>query len=128
MQFQIISTKNKQVINLSEFDALYCRESGEKEDKYIFARWFNLLEPTFNIFADITSAKGYVADKVLGYDNKDTRRVSPQQAVRCLLVWVGTSMFDTDKVEDIDNTYNYIRHFIQFLLNHKDDFYFEFSF
>ena len=128
MQFQIISTKNKQVINLSEFDALYCRESGEKEDRYMFSRWFHLLEPTFNIFADITSVKSYVADKVLGYDNKDTLRVSPTQAVRCLLIWAGTSMFDTDTVEDIDSAYNYVRPFLQFLLNHKADFYFEFSF
>lgn len=128
MQFQIISTTTKQVINLSTFDALYCRESGEKEDKYMFSRWFHLLEPTFNIFGDITSQRCYVADKVLGYDNTDVRRVSPTQAVRCLLIWAGTSMFDTDKVEDIDTTYEYIRPFVQFLLNHKDDFYFEFSF
>lgn len=127
MQFQIFNNK-KQVINLAKFDALYCHESGEKEDKFIYARWFHLLEPAFNIFGDITSTKCYVADKVLGYDNTDTRRVSPTQAVRCLLIWTGTSMFDTDKVEDIDNTYEYVRPFVQFLLNHKDDFYFEFSF
>ena len=132
MTFQIFTTTDNSVINLADFDALYCKECGEEESKHHYARWYHVMEYVFTIYGGLGDASQhgdfYVAGRVLGHKNVNTRKLTMTQVARCLLIWLGTSMFDDDKIKDIDDTYQYVRQVVKFCLDHKEDFYFTFSF
>jgi hypothetical protein len=132
MTFQIFNAADNSVINLNDFDALYCKECGVEESDYHYARWYHVMECVFNIYGDLGDASQhgdfYVATRVLGHKNVDTRKLNMTQVARCLLIWLGTSMFDSDEIKDIDKAYQYVHQVVKFCLDHKEDFYFEFSF
>lgn len=132
MTFQIFNAADNSVINLADFDALYCKECGVEESKRHYARWYHVMEYVFTIYGGLSDASQhgafYVTTRVLGHKNVDTRKLNMTQVARCLLIWLGTSMFASDEIKDIDDAYQYVRQVVKFCLDHKEDFYFKFSF
>lgn len=127
MTFQIFN-QNNEALFLNDFDKVYCRFNGQEEDPKRYGKWYTLLEMVFRTYADIAdkAVETYLRERVVF--KSSSRRVTMRQVTQCLMIWLGSSIGLDDKVEDLDEMYQYIREFVDFALSHKDEYYFEFSF
>lgn len=125
MKFQIFSTKDNKALLLDTFDALYCAEVGEKYSDEHYGSWYLWLEGILRTYEDITKSPS----SELYYSvvqNADHRRVRLLAAAKCLLIYMGRLVSDRDSSKDIEKIINRSDNLREFLMNHKNDYYFEF--